>query len=743
MMFRRETGPTFSDLWYRVEGTRPRLSPHAHVTRQIYAENVSFIVEDPAGSNYYRMTEPAAFFLGLLDGRRTVGEAWDACVAQRGDEAPTQRECLDLLGKLQLYGLLLGELPLAPDMVLERKRQNKQKRWVRRTGRGLFPNIPLVNPEPFLERHKGLAKLCFSGWGLAALLTLMLIAMWRLIANWSEVCSSRNFVALLDPDNLVLLSLSFLLTRTMHELGHAAACKAFGGRVTEIGLMMIAFVLPVPYCDASSAWKFPLTRHRVLVGMAGVLVELFFASIAAIVWSFTDEPWLRAICFNIMVLSSVTTVVFNLNPLLRYDGYYILSDLLGIANLAQKSKDMWHYLVQRILFGVRAVRPPELRSRGEAWILVGYSLLGTPYRVFVMLTILFLIASRYMGLGLVLAGILAAVWVVWPIMKGIGYLFSAPQLMGRRIRAFAVTGSFLAVIGVLLGVVPAPAGSVALGTIEPTVKKPLRVGESGFLREIRGVPGGMLDANETVFVFDSPELRTDIEMVSGRVKRARAEHQKATFRGTRPEERLALRELEAFENDLSSMRIREQSLILSAPVNGTFVVANPDILDPSTLEGRFFQRGTLMGYVESLDDIVVRVAVSDKEAAYLFSQSAIAEALETGVIDGVDLPVRIRVPGRFGETVTGQFVRGVGAGSRELLGPALGTAAGGDIAPDPDDTSGRRTLLTQFVLEIKPDTVPKEWLPGLRARVRFDLPPEPLLSQWWRLGQQYVKGKLG
>jgi putative peptide zinc metalloprotease protein len=743
-LLRRDAGPTFSDLWYRVEGTSPRLSPHAHVTRQLHPAGVSFIVEDPAGAAYYRITEPAAFFLGLLDGDRTVGEAWDSCVAQRGDEAPTQRECLDLLGKLQLYGLLLGELPLAPDMVAERKRQAREKRVAQTTGKGLFPNLPLINPEPFLERHRRFFERCFSGWGLAAWLLVVATALYHVLARWSYRDDARNFVGLLDPDNLLLLSVGFLVMRSLHELGHAAACKARGGRVTEIGLMMIAFVLPIPYCDASSSWRFERARDRVLVAAAGVLTEVFFAAIAAIIWSYTSAPWLVSLCFNIMVLSGVTTIVFNLNPLLRYDGYYILSDLLGIPNLAQKSRQLWQYMVQRVAFGARAVRPPEVRSAGEGWILAVYGTLATPYRLFVMVSILMVVASRYLGLGMALAAVLVAVWVVWPLVKAVGFMVSAPQLIGHRPRAIGVTLGALALLLGVLGLVPAPAGSVASGVIGPAVQRPVRVPEGGFLVRAAAAPGAAVGADQALFEFESRELMTDLAMARARLKKAEAEYNKASLRGTRPEERVAAREVENARAERDRLEQRAGALEILAPASGTFVVANPSVLDPANLEGRYFKRGTLLGFVSSLDDRIVRVAVSDKEAAYIFRQSDIAAALRRGEADTIELPVRIRVPGQFGETVRGHSARRVPAGSRDLPDASLGTAAGGAFAPDPDDSSGHRTLVPLFVLEIRGDAaLPESWKPGLRASVRFDLPPEPLLSQWWRRAQQYVKGRLG
>src|SRR5436190_7852151 len=340
-LLREDVISSFSDLWYRLGGTRPRLSPHAKVTRQRFGGHASYIVEDPASGNYYRLSEPAYFFIGLLDGRRTVDHAWEACNAQLGDDAPTQRECVELLSRLQLYGCLSGDLPLAADMVELRRREARQRRMQRRAGRGISMTVPLLNPEPMLESAKHLLAGVFSKWGAAAWVTVVVFALYRVIVRRDALADGLSGV--LNPSNLLWLGIVFLLLRALHEFGHAAATKAMGARCTEIGLMLIALVLPFPYCDTSAAWRLPEVWKRVIVSAGGMIVETFAAALAAIAWSYMgkDDAGLpRTILYNTMVLSGVTTIVFNINPLLRYDGYYILSDITGSANLAMRGQEL-------------------------------------------------------------------------------------------------------------------------------------------------------------------------------------------------------------------------------------------------------------------------------------------------------------------------------------------------------------------------------------------------------------------
>jgi len=718
-MIRDEIGSTFSDLWYRVSPTRPKLSVHANVIRQHYGPTIGYIIEEPASGQFYRLSASAYLFLGLLDGRRTVDEAWEACCEQLGDDAPTQRECIDVLSKLQMYGLLVGDLPLAADMVLERKRQARQARLKKRTGNWMFFSIPLINPEPFLERHKRVCRAIFSKPGLTIWALTMLTALVLVARNWRAFGSELNVGDLIAPASLPILAVVFLVLRAAHELGHAAACKAMGGRSTEIGILLIAAVLPLPYCDATSAWK-----------LAGMIVELFIAAVAAIVWvvSSEQEGLVHVVAYQTMIVAGVTTIFFNINPLLRYDGYYILSDLAGVPNLAQKSRDMWKYLAERYAFGLRGLTAPAVRSRGEMWLLIVYGLLAVPYRVFVSISILLLIMTRYAELGLLLGVVFGVIWLLWPLMKGIGYLLSSPKLLGRRARAVGVSLATCAALVVLLGIIPFPAAGYATGTIEPRVSAPLRATETGFVERVHALAGDRLEEGEVVLEMSNADVTTGLRIAKARVEGALATYEGAMNEG--PAQRaLANITLGNYMESLAHAERRVESLTLRSPATGRMAAARGSGLEIANLEGTFVERGQLVGVVASTDDLVVVASVPDRNYSYVFEEGRSPSA-------------SIRVRGMASTAHPARITRRVDAGSFRLHSASIATTSGGDVAIDPRAKEQTRTLESRFLVELEPATPIDGAQPGMRVRVRFGIEPKPLAQQLVRRARQFLSAKL-
>ncbi len=730
-ILRPDVSSSFSDLWYRVGPTRPRLASHAQLTPQVFGERRVHVVEDPAGGGFYRVSEAAYAFIGLLDGRCTVDEAWKACCVQLGDDAPTQKECIDVLSRLQYYGLLSGDQPLAADMIGRRMEEIDRRRRQRRWGGGLSVTLPLFNPDRVLGRIAYLLRPLFGVWGLAIYLLTLAIALLHLVPRHAALAD--QFAGVLDPTNLVWMGVIFILLRAWHEFGHAAACKALGGRCTEVGLMLVAFLFPFPYCDASSAWRFPSVRSRVIVSAAGMLFETFVAALAAILWSHlsNEAASAKALLFNVMLISGVTTIVFNANPLLRYDGYYILSDLTGLANLAQRSMELSRFLLLRRVFKVASVRPPAIDGMGQFWLLTGYHLLATPYRLLVTATIVLALWTddRYLTVGAVIAVVAACVWLVWPALKGLGFLIGSPTLLGRRARAATISAAAIGAVLVVLLMVPLPSPTYATGTLEPVTVEPIRPREDGFVERIFVTEGQAVRAGDAILQLRNDEAHAESLRAQADLDRARAASDAAAERSGAEQTIARFRVTQATET-LARATQRVEALMIRAERDGRICPPPSATTRLADLEGRFVAKGTLIGLVSATDRLVVRCLVSDRDHAYIFGDQPLDR-----------VPTTFRVKGAAGDERVAVVTRATPAATVEVAQASLTTLAGGEVQLDPSDPDKRTSLTPQFTVELAPTEANASWQAGLRTRVRFETPSQPLAATWWRKARQYLSDR--
>lgn len=728
-MFQREITPTFADTWYRVAQSRPRLSPHVHVVRQRFGRGVAYVLEEPASGTYHRMSEAAYRLAGLLDGHRTVDEAWESCAAQMGDEAPTQKECIDLLAQLDSSGLLVGDTPIWPDMLEHRQARERAARRRKRFGNGLFACIPLVNPDRWLEHTRHLYAWLFTWKGAVLWGSLAVIAAWSLASNADRFAKELSLQSLLDPTNLALLAGVFLVLRAVHELGHAMACKAMGGRCTEIGLMLIALILPLPYCDATSSWRFAETWRRVLVAAGGVFVESIVAAAAAILWARSEPGIFSAMCYNVMVVSGISTLVFNLNPLLRYDGYYILSDLLGIPNLSQRATEMWRFLVVRYAFGVRAQKPPQVADRREAVLVAGFALLSLPYRFLVAIAICLAVSVRYSSLGVLLGAVMAIMMLVWPVLKGLAFLLWSPSLVGRRSRAVGLVGGLVAASTVLVGLIPVRDRIYAPGWIRPEVNAAIRPSESGYVAEVLAQIGQTVEAGQALLRFENAELSQGLDIARARLGQALVARDEASMKSP-AEYRSAEAEVQVAAELLRKASEQVDALLVRSPADGSVIASGASGADWENLAGGYVTKGTLLGHVVSLDRLQVRSLVDDREYGHTFAEAGQVHA-------------SVRVRGMASNVVNARIVRIAPAGSKDLQNPAVASVAGGDIAATQSGESRYSALTPQFEIDLVPESLPDGAMAGQRVRVRLAVGESPLAVQWRRRFSQFWMNRFG
>ena len=355
----------FSPSWYRVAELKPRLRSHVEIHRHEYRGRLWYVLQDHAGGRSHRLTPAAYRLVGLMDGVRTVEQLWQLTDAQVSDAAPTQDEVIRLLGQLHAADALICDAPPDGQELFRRFQRHQRMRWKQRLWTPLAVRLPLFDPDRFLERGLPLVRPLFTGYGVGIWLAVVATGIILAGVHWTDL--TQNIVdRALTPQNLLLLWLVYPVVKALHELGHGFAVKIYGGEVHEIGIMFLVLI-PIPYVDASAASGFRGKYRRMTVGAIGIAVELFLGSLALFVWLNAEPGAVHAVAYNIMLISGVSTLLFNGNPLLRFDGYYVLADGLEIPNLGTRSNKFLGYLAQRYLFGTRDAESPANTFGEKVW----------------------------------------------------------------------------------------------------------------------------------------------------------------------------------------------------------------------------------------------------------------------------------------------------------------------------------------------------------------------------------------
>ncbi|HSU78154.1 MAG TPA: hypothetical protein VLI89_13830 [Burkholderiales bacterium] len=702
------SGPLLSNAWYRVAALRPRLRSHARLHRHRYRGEVWYLLQDPASGRVHRFTPAARTLIAAMDGSRSVADIWELANRALGERSPTQDQVIQLLGQLHAADLLQSDV--TPDVAELFARGEREVRVRRRAAYGnpMALRMPLWDPDRFLERVRPWLDLLWSRWGAVVWLAVVAPALFLVPSHWPEL--TNNFSdRVLAIDNLIVLYLLFPLIKAFHELGHASATKAGGGEVHDMGLILLV-LMPVPYVEASAATAFRSRHRRALVGAAGMAVEIFIAALAFYVWLAIEPGLAKALLFNVMVIASVSTVIFNGNPLLRYDAYYILCDLIEMPNLSARALRYWAYLAERYALGMREAEGP-IASRAEKVWFVCYGLASTAYRVLVTVVIALFIASRFFIIGVLLAAWALVAMAVLPVARALGHVIASPRLRKRRRRALVVTFGSIAAVLLLVVAVPLPYHSDAEGVVWLADEALVRAGANGFVESFLTVPGNHVAAGEAVLRTRDPALEAQLRLAEGKVDELEAAYA-AEFVADRARAQIVRDKLDGARAALARAEERAGDAIVRVRADGVFYV--PQAGD---LPGRYYRKGELLGYVIGEAAPLVRVVVPQ---------------------DAVD-PVRVatdrvlvRLAARPGQVLEGRMVRQVPGGEAYLPSRALAVDGGGQIATDPRDSSGPKALERMFQFDVALQGTPALGVFGERAYVRFEHKREPLAARWYR-----------
>jgi putative peptide zinc metalloprotease protein len=702
----------FSPYWYRVAQLHPRLVSTAEVHRQCFRGEQWYVLNSSTGGRQFRVNALAYQFVGRLDGRQSVQQIWDSLVQQMGDEAPSQNEVLSILSALNGAGMIHSEsssdLSGIFDAAERRRKASNQLN-------PLALRVPLFDPTPLLDTLAPLSRALFKPamlllWLIGVCACLVLCAM-----HWPALSSYASLHAM-STRNLLLVWLLYPLLKLIHELAHACAIRHWQGEVREVGATLF-LLIPVPYVDASAASCFADKRHRILVSAMGVIAESSIAGLALLLWLTVSDGWLRDIAFACMLIGGVSTVLVNANPLMRYDGYYVLTDWLELPGLATRADAWLRYLGERWILGNRDL-PAPAGSERQRWLLGLYGCAALVYR-----TLLYAGAFTWLLGKQLLLGAALGLWLVWryilrPLWRSAQLVLSAPRLEAHRLRALSGFALTLGALLCLLCAVPMPSSRQAEGVVWVPDEAQLRIDTEGFVEEVLAQDDSMVSAGAPILRLSNQELRTEREQLAA--QQASIEFALNAALMQQPGLAVALHEeLDKLEQRAAELDERLDKLLIRSPAAGR--LALPRAQD---LAGRFLPRGSTVAQVVPPSGLIVRTVLSQVDVDQL------RDALSR---------VEVRLAEDRSHSLSAQIGQDTPAASYQLPSVVLGDRAGGSILTDPADQEGLRALESFFVLDLQIPDAPLQRI-GSRAWVRFERSPETLAVQWSRrLHQLFVK----
>jgi len=698
-----------SSLWYRIAKIKPKLHAHVQIHRHDYRNQIWYLLENTVTTRSHRFNPIAYKFIGLLDGNRSIQDIYNHLTELMPEHAPGQESILQLLAQLNAADLMKTEVLINTEALFERQSEQKSIELKQRLSNPISQKIPLWDPDNFLNRHGKKVKVLFTPWAAIIWLITLLYGLSQTVIHWQQIQYHFN-INTLSHYNLLLMFLLYPTIKLLHELGHAFSAKLEGGEVHEMGINFLLF-MPIPYVNVSAATHFRSKYKRILVSAAGILIESFLAALGLILFLAVEPGIIQDIGFNIFIIGGISSLFFNGNPLLKFDGYYILADVLDIPNLYQRSAQYWRYLFQRYLFGLRHTTSPANAS-GEAFWFFIYSLSSLVYRLSILWFICFYVTEKFFFLGVILAVWLLTLQILMPIYKSSRYIFNSPSLKNKRLRA--VTSSLLlaGLLIVFFGFTPLPFYTNSEGVVWLPDEALLKAEQDGF--------AGVLQVkNKQKVISGTPIIQLQDQFLDSKVKIAAAKLQElqSQYRAERETKKfveagLVKEKIRVAKYELNYARHKTKAMSILANKPGTILI--PDAND---ISGRFIRHGELIGYIVDGSPSTVRMAVKQDDIGQL------RQAIQT---------VKIKFANNLKKEFSANIIRQAPEATNHLPSMALATSGGGIIAIDPESENGSLTIEKVFLIDLHFDPKLHNIPLGTRAYVRINHGRETLATQWYR-----------
>ncbi|MEZ6131703.1 MAG: hypothetical protein R3C59_23845 [Planctomycetaceae bacterium] len=629
---------------------RPDLQARPH-------EGGGWIVNDPLNSEYTFLNDHEYFAAIRLDGSTAATEWCHQLQLQFPDFRISTQQLTSFLQRLIQQQLVLGTTWGASQPVLQQRQRSQSRSWLSRLS-GLFSiQIPLVDPTSFLTWIQPWTSLLFTRLFAAIVGLLWIVASGLMIVHFREFTQSLpDLSTLITRHSLPVVFLVFCVIKGLHEFGHAVACHHYSARCRSCGVMFL-ILTPVLFTDVSDSWSLP-RRQRMSVTAAGIVVELTIAALCMLAWTVVADGFLKVLLTSTILLCTATTVLFNANPLLRFDGYFLLADFVAIPNLYQQASERTGQLARRILFGIRSQVADSFQK--ARLLITVYGLAAAVYRIFVAVAIVRLVLAvaadiEQQSLGSILAVLVFLSFLAIPFAMFLKNTWALSQNTGQRL----LTGLRLVLLFAALMLVlrfEYPYRVTAPCVLVPDGEA-VYVTEPGELRSAAAY-GTLLQPTDKVAQLS--DVNTQVA-----VRRLQAELSQQTIlldelrrmpADSAPRDLATAAEaVHALEAQLEALHGKVSKLDVVTTVAGTLLPPPPVPpsatgaelatwsglpLDPDN-RNALLERGTLLGFVGRPLTVKVLAFVDESEAAYVkrgvsadvFLSNGSRQQLRTTVVD--------------------------------------------------------------------------------------------------------------
>lgn len=637
----------------------PKFRPDLKASEHIESDGVkTVILKEPVSGKFYRLSKYEYELLTALDGSVPLDRVLSN-LRGRGRYYSVE-EANAILMRAAQFGLLLGTQAGTAEYLTRMKESLKKEKRARALSSYYFLTIPLINPDRFLERTVWLFRLLFNKWTLGLAALAVPGAVYLIVDGLPRM--EREYLFFFNWQNLLYLWVVIVITKLVHEFSHAYTAKSFGLHVPQMGIALLLF-LPCLFCNTTDAWRLANRRQRMAISGAGIIAEGALAVVSTYVWYFTQPGLVNSLAFYLMSISLLSSVLFNGNPLIKFDGYFVLMDYLRIPNLAGKSaQHVKHLFMDRVL-GIKGYDSPADSDRNEA-IYTVYGICSFIYRLFLYAGIIAGIYYRFdKFLGIMLAIPAFFAFVARPVAKGLFTLFSKRKEIRPRPVGGLVFGLSLLVLGLLL-LAPRPGNSVFSCYVTSEKRQKITVPLEAAIDKVLVRRGSVVSAGAVLFTLDPRTLR--LRLTQRRIDKSilNKEIELLLLKDDRISQADAKRiELLKVEDDIE--RISEKLRLARDGIRAPFagVVTS---LDPRMKPGYAPGEGAVVGEMECADRLVVFALTPEEDL--------------TKVAKGRD--ARVWLPLDGGRVISGK-IEGVRQNSeRNLADSPFSSRVGGEVATE-------------------------------------------------------------